>query len=71
MGKRKERACRQVGDKETQDVCPIPIAYLTAGWLCARPRIPAIAPYLRHGCMAGYPYQAPLGLWLTGCHEKS
>ncbi|MBQ9363794.1 MAG: hypothetical protein IJT97_10330, partial [Bacteroidaceae bacterium] len=36
----------QVGDKETQDVCPIPIAYLTAGCLCVRPRIPAIAPYL-------------------------
>ncbi|MBR0050050.1 MAG: hypothetical protein IJP74_12165 [Prevotella sp.] len=23
--------------------------------------IPAISPYLRHGCMAGYPYHAPLG----------
>ena len=33
---------------------------------------PAISPYLRHGCMAGYPYHAPLGhSHLTLAYEKT
>ena len=35
------------------------IAYLKAGWTADIPSIPAISPYLRHGCMAGYPYRMP------------
>ena len=34
------------------------IAYLKARMFCRL--IPAISPYLRHGCMAGYPYLMPL-----------
>ncbi|MBQ9362298.1 MAG: hypothetical protein IJT97_02635, partial [Bacteroidaceae bacterium] len=35
------------------------IAYLTAG--CSPLySFPAISPYLRHGCMAGYPYPMPM-----------
>ena len=45
---------------------PVFVAYLKAGILAEVSRIPAISPYLQHGCMAGYLYQAPLGLY-GGC----
>ena len=43
------------------------VAYLKACFPCGG-FPPAISPYLWHGCMAGYPYQAPLGLrrWQPG-----
>ena len=30
---------------------------------------PAISPYLRHGCMAGYPYPMPNGIFLPSCRK--
>ena len=65
-GKRKERACRQVGDKETQDVWPIPIAYQTAGLLVVYPCIPAIAPYLTARLYGWLPLSDAYGIPLGG-----
>ncbi len=41
--------------------CVKAIAYPRACFPCGNIP-PAISPYLRQGCMAGYPYQAPMGL---------
>ena len=41
--------------------CGKAIAYLKACFPCGN-LPPAISQYLRHCCMAGYPYQAPMGL---------
>ena len=47
------------------------VAYLKAGlFLCIF--LPAISPYLWHGCMAGYSYHAPLGhSHFTRAYEKA
>ena len=48
----KENACRRYATSPLH--CRVP-----KGTLAIATDIPAISPYLRHGCMAGYPYLMP------------